>query len=271
MFLWSMFITPHSEKMGDVMTVSKPIVFISHIAEEKEIAIKIKELIESSLLGAVNVFVSSEQQSISMGSNWLRNVSDALNSCVYTIVLCSPFSIERPWINFETGASWVRGIEIAPLCHSGLTPAHLPPPLNLLQGDLLSSDTVMEKLLGSIAKKIGLSTPKFFDKEEFKDSVTSFEERYTFLDSVAHIFNNIGHERIASLKENRNLIIHIPVEKRQKFEADMSFLASRNILSHTITKADFTFFSPPNIRFQGSEYSLNTLSEFDSTLHKLNK
>ncbi len=271
MFLWSMFITPHSEKMGDVMTVSKPIVFISHITEEKEIAIKIKELIESSLLGAVNVFVSSEQQSISMGSNWLRNVSEALNSCVYTIVLCSPFSIERPWINFETGASWVRGIEIAPLCHSGLTPALLPPPLNLLQGDLLSSDTVMEKLLGSIAKKIGLSTPKFFGNEAFKDSVVSFEERYTFLDQVAEIFLGIGKENILSLKQNRSIIIQVPTEQRYKFEHDMKFLTYHNILSHTIRKADFTYVSMPNTRFEGSEYLLNVMSEFDTIINKLDK
>ena len=97
--------------------MDKRLVFISHIAEEKEVAIAVKELIESSFLGLIEVFVSSDQHSIGMGQKWLDQISAALKECVVEIVLCSPKSINRPWINFEAGAGWVRDISVIPLCH----------------------------------------------------------------------------------------------------------------------------------------------------------
>lgn len=47
--------------------MDKKIVFISHITEEKELAVKTKELIEESFLGMIEVFVSSDEHSISLG------------------------------------------------------------------------------------------------------------------------------------------------------------------------------------------------------------
>jgi hypothetical protein len=47
--------------------MSKPLVFISHIIEEKKVAIAFKELIESSFLGMIDLFVSSDDASIRLG------------------------------------------------------------------------------------------------------------------------------------------------------------------------------------------------------------
>ena len=49
------------------------------------------------------------------------------------LVLCSPFSINRPWINFETGRAWAKKVPIIPICHSGQTIGRLPQPLAQLQ------------------------------------------------------------------------------------------------------------------------------------------
>ena len=56
--------------------MDKPIVFISHITEEAELALKLKELIESSFLEMIEVFVSSDETSISAGSRWLDNITE---------------------------------------------------------------------------------------------------------------------------------------------------------------------------------------------------
>jgi len=61
-------------------------------------------------------------------------MTSALNKAHIHIVLASPDSVERKWINFEAGAAHVRGIPIIPLCHSGLTPAQLPVPLSESKG-----------------------------------------------------------------------------------------------------------------------------------------
>lgn len=76
--------------------MNKPIVFISHITEEKELAIELKRLIEESFLGMLEVFVSSDEDSIASGSRWLDNITEALKNCVIELILCSPESVKRP-------------------------------------------------------------------------------------------------------------------------------------------------------------------------------
>ena len=85
-------------------------IFISHISEEAGVADRLKATLTKDFLGLIEVFVSSDTESISAGDEWLMSVSRALSQSVVFIVLCSPDSILRPWINFEAGAAWVRDI-----------------------------------------------------------------------------------------------------------------------------------------------------------------
>ena len=57
--------------------MQKPLVFISHITEEKEIAHALKQLVEKTFLNMIEVFVSSDPTSIRLGGKWL----DADYSC----------------------------------------------------------------------------------------------------------------------------------------------------------------------------------------------
>ena len=107
----------------------KPTIFISHIAEEAELAGAYKAAIEKAFLGLVNVFVSSDARSIQLGQNWLDGITDALRNCAAMLIFCSPASIGRQWINFECGAGWARAIDIAPLCHSGRPGSETLPPV----------------------------------------------------------------------------------------------------------------------------------------------
>ena len=135
--------------------MEKPIVFISHITEEKEMALELKQLIEESFLGMLSVFVSSDENSISSGSRWLDNITSALGSCAIELILCSPKSVKRPWINFEAGAGWVREIPVIPLCHSGMEPSSLPVPLNLLQAAKISEMPNLKLIFPVLASAIG--------------------------------------------------------------------------------------------------------------------
>ena len=47
--------------------IAEPDIFISHISEEAEVAIALKELIEQHFPGPPKVFVSSDGESIKMG------------------------------------------------------------------------------------------------------------------------------------------------------------------------------------------------------------
>ena len=85
----------------------KPLIFISHITEESELAKMLAAFIKKTYLNMFDVFVSSDGENISSGDRWLESIDNALGSCVIQVSLCSPYSVTRPWINFEAGASWI--------------------------------------------------------------------------------------------------------------------------------------------------------------------
>src|SRR2546423_6719311 len=149
----------------------KSLVFISHISDEREIAIEFKSLIEEHFLGLIDVFVSSDGQSIKMGQKWLDHVSEELKQCNVEIVICSPMSITRPWINFEAGAGWIRDIPVIPLCHSGISPSDLPAPLNLLQAAKATDVSDLKLILPVLANAIGAKTPNV-DFTDFIQKIT---------------------------------------------------------------------------------------------------
>jgi hypothetical protein len=133
--------------------------FISHISEEGQVAERIKTALSRDFLGLVEVFVSSDTESIAAGEEWLRSVERALHDCKIFVVLCSPESIRRPWINFETGAAWMRDIPIIPVCHSGLLPHDLRMPLSLKQGIALNDGDGLRRFYARVANVLECDIP----------------------------------------------------------------------------------------------------------------
>jgi len=153
----------------------RPLVFISHITEEKEIAQAFKQSVESAFLNMIEVFVSSDPVSIKLGRKWLDEITHALKTCAVEIILTSPESVRRPWINFEGGAGWVRGIPVIPLCHSGMIPSKLPPPLNSLQAATASEPSELSLVFPVLASAVGCAIPKL-DFTSFIKVVSEFED-----------------------------------------------------------------------------------------------
>ena len=212
--------------------MDKRLVFISHIAEEKEVAIAVKELIESSFLGLIEVFVSSDQHSIGMGQKWPDQISAALKECVVEIVLCSPKSINRPWINFEAGAGWVRDISVIPLCHSGLDPSKLPMPLNLLQAAKAGEVSSLKLIFPVLAQAIGSKTPST-DFSDFVALVRGFEARYTFWDDCNAAFktlNDFNNSIIPALKTGNPVLLKLSEIQFHILGNSLVFLKERKIL-----------------------------------------
>lgn len=214
------------------MDTNKPLVFISHITEEKEIAVAFKELIEGSFLGMLDVFVSSDEDSIHMGQKWLDRISNGLKTCTIEIVLCSPKSILRPWINFEAGAGWVSDIPVIPLCHSGIEPAKLPMPLNLLQAAKANEVSSLKLIFPVLAQAIGAKTPNI-DFSDFVAKVNEFEARYTFWDACNSAFtqiNNFNGSIISALKSGNAIVIELTETEINYLLGPMDFLYKNKIL-----------------------------------------
>lgn len=109
--------------------MAKTRVFISRISAEMALAQALKERLRRDFRGLLDIFVSSDQTTIRAGSKWLDEVDKALKGADVQIVLASRESVGRPWVNFEAGAVWLRGIPVIPVCRSGMTPEALPVPL----------------------------------------------------------------------------------------------------------------------------------------------
>jgi hypothetical protein len=164
--------------------MDKPKVFVSHIAEEAALAEIIKNHICRDFLELIDVFVSSDSTSISVGNKWLNDVDAALKTAKIELILCSKDSVERPWINFEAGAGWVKGIPVVPICHTGMRPVDLPIPLNMLQAIEAKDRSGLEKLYARLAGELGASIPSG-DFDQIVREVRDFEEEYGIVRVVA--------------------------------------------------------------------------------------
>lgn len=164
-------------------------IFLSHIHEEKSLAVLIKNALTTEFSGFVDVFVSSDGTSIPAGSNFLKRIEDGLVTCIGAIYLISPISVKRNWINFELGAVWVRNvislrsggpeIPTLPLCHSGMTPSSLPAPLNNLNAVLASQSSQLQFAFQSLQSAVGGKGALKTSFDGLALQVIDFERTYT--------------------------------------------------------------------------------------------
>lgn len=177
-------------------------VFLSHIHEEKELAILIKDAIEAEFSGFVEVFVSSDGTSIPAGSNFLKRIEDGLVNCIGALYLISPVSVKRNWINFELGAVWIRnsisirseGAEIPtlPLCHSNMSPSDLPQPIGNLNAIITNQASQLEFAFRSLQTAVGGKGTLRTDFDTLAQKVVAFERKYTLGTTVKNFFTMLS-------------------------------------------------------------------------------
>ena len=129
-------------------------VFISHIVPEKAVALKLQSLIQTSFSNAFPVFVSSDPGSLGGGEEWYHHILENLSKGKVILVLMSPESVDRPWINFEAGFGKGQKSRVIPLAFNGLSFDTLDYPLKGLQGYYLSA---LKEILSEISTR--MNTP----------------------------------------------------------------------------------------------------------------
>lgn len=156
--------------------MNKPVVFISHITEEAGLAKILQSYLKEAFLGFVDIFVSSDGQSIRAGDRWFEKINESLQSAGLAMILCSPASIRRPWINFEAGALHIRQVPVIPVCHSNLSLDDLPSPLNTLQGVVANEQSGLEEIIQGIADLAGASITPKIDFSAYARELQTFEQ-----------------------------------------------------------------------------------------------
>lgn len=138
---------------------SKLFVFLSYRSVEARFADLLKTYLIHDFIGMVYPYVASDTTSIPAGANWHTNILEGLHQSDLHVVICSRFSVQCPWVNYEAGAAAAHGTPIVPLCHSGLLPHQLPVPLSESEGGIITEANSLRRLYARIAGLIGSDIP----------------------------------------------------------------------------------------------------------------
>ncbi len=175
--------------------MDKPIVFLSHSSKDSATLTRLKGLLDRRAVGSLKFFLSSDGQSIPLGSNWVVAVSDAMDQAKLMFLFLSPQSADSRWIHFEAGSAYAKGIKVVPVCLPGLDLNRVNPPLSLLQGFNLHTNQAMSNIARRCNETFGLTMEEEFSAEEFN---TVFAESATrqqgFFGEFAPLIDNITFE-----------------------------------------------------------------------------
>lgn len=130
-------------------------VFISHISEEHPVAVRMQQLIGEALSGTLPVFVSSDRKSIESGDPWYDSILGGIRKSQAIVLLLSPASIGRPWINFEAGIGIGQDSQVIPVVWRGLSKGDIGLPLGRLHARELRDEGDLTALLQSLATICG--------------------------------------------------------------------------------------------------------------------
>jgi hypothetical protein len=211
--------------------MEKPVVFVSHAAIDAEIATSFKYDAESSFLGLCRLFVSSNLDSLSGGSEWMREIKSNLECAKILVGLLSPVAIQRPWIYVEFGAGWIRSIPTVAVCHSGLAREQLPVPLSNFQALNLLDELHLRHLYEQISSAVGCELPpadysglvsKYRDITEVHRRARTVREWYGRLLS--------WNPELAQLQNTNELEIMVPAEADAAFRQVQVLLTEEGFL-----------------------------------------
>lgn len=217
--------------------MQKPTIFISHSSLDKQLIRQIKDLINGRTSGTVDLFQSSDGESIPFGNNWIHQVEENLNKSKIMLVFVSPRSAMSSWIYFEAGFAYSKGVKVIPIGIDGVDIGSLKPPLNLLQGFNITSAEGLNNIIAVLNREFDCSYPESFSEDDF-DRLRAFsfgrqevtEEVLNIIDHVKMVFPNK-----MKLDGKDISIVDDPFSKLEKLlvESDVEFrIADKNTI-HT--------------------------------------
>lgn len=147
--------------------MEKPTIFLSHSSSDKEYISKLNSIIKKRTANTVEVFQSSDGESIPFGNNWVHKIEENLNKTKIMLVFVSPKSATSSWIYFESGYAYSKGVKVIPIGIAGVDIGSIRPPLNLLQGFNISSEDGLGNLITVINREFDTSFDENFESSEY--------------------------------------------------------------------------------------------------------
>lgn len=191
--------------------MEKPTIFFSHSSNDSLAILPIKNKMISITANVIDIFMSSDGQSIPFGHNWLHKIEEGLNNAQIMFVFVTPSSINSAWIYFEAGFAYSKGIEVIPV-GIGVNIAQLKPPLNLLQGfDITSADS-LNNFVTVINKKFGLNFKEDFTETDYRQ-VFNFVTGESYSIKINEVFIYAQSEIYSKCSDGKGGTIKFDIDK----------------------------------------------------------
>src|ERR1700730_1057289 len=157
--------------------VEKPTLFLSHAAKDSRSIVVLKDRLMALTGGAIDMFVSSDGQSVPFGRNWVYELEEALKRAKLMFVFLSPAALDSRWVSFESGFAYALGVHVVPVGISGVDLAAVGPPLGLLQGFNIRSAQTMNNLVSTINNTFGYTMREALTPQDYREIVLGDQMR----------------------------------------------------------------------------------------------
>lgn len=190
--------------------MSKPTVFFSHSTKDKEQILAIRNKLDEATGGALDIFLSSDGQSIPFGTNWVHKVEQGLKDATIMFVFATENSIRSGWIYFEAGFAYSKDIKVIPV-GLGVSINDLKAALSLLQGFDIESADSLNNIIAIINRELNCHFAEAFSPSDYQEimdkAATAVKYRIPFEDIVCSAECYVHSEYLLADGTNKHIDI----------------------------------------------------------------
>ena len=168
----------------------------------------------------IEIFQSSDGESIPFGNNWIHKIEYNLNAAKLMFVFVSPNSLKSNWLYFESGYSYSKGIKVIPIGINGIDIGKLAAPINLLQGFNITSFEGLNNLITVINREFSSTFAENFDNEDYEEILSN---------SDTHQVSELTFKHVDYFKTGFHNLINSNRLKESAFQDIINFLKSEKI------------------------------------------
>ena len=206
--------------------MSKPTLFFSHSSKDKDMILAIKNKVMQYTSGTLEIFQSSDGESIPFGTNWIHKVEEGLKEAKVMFVFVTEKSISTGWIYFEAGYAYSKGVHVIPV-GIGVSVGDLKAPLNLLQGFNITSADSLNNFLTIINREFNYSFSAQFTDDDYDEIIALSSSATKHSTQFDEIIRSVKYELSGVYYEN-------PGEKKTRntkelFDRLMAYLDEHRI------------------------------------------
>ncbi len=199
---------------------AKPTVFFSHSSRDAAPLAKLKDAFLAKTGNSIDVFLSSDGQSIPLGANWVHRVEKGLDDAQLMFVFVSPASLKSHWLFFEAGYAYSRQLRVVPIGIHGADLTKIPPPLSLLQGRNLVSADGLNNLIAEVNRVFDRKHPEDFTAAHY-EAIFSGPGSSDHLGGPLSLVSRIEFQSLPSIE-------HLPgPEFKKAYQAVQTVLSGR--------------------------------------------